>query len=103
MIRWMALAFAAHPQVGSVVTFDPASVETADRAMAGLFTALLAERCRAETEAAFDAEGQLAFQQAFAVLGQVASQELTLAPEVSAAMSGFLNYLDASKLDPLFQ
>ncbi len=103
MIRWVTFAFAAHPQLGSAVTVDKGLVESTDREMAALFTALLADRCRAETEAAFDAEGQLAFQQAFMVLGQVASQELALAPEVNAAMSGFLNFLDNAKLEPLFQ
>jgi hypothetical protein len=103
LIRWMSFAFAAHPQLQTSVTINQAEVEATNRAMADLFTALLADRCAIEARAAFVADGQTAFQQAFMVLGQVASQELALAPEVNAAMSGFIGFVDMARIEPLFQ
>lgn len=103
LIRWVVFAFAAHPEAGRAVAVDPAQVGPTNLAVADLFMALLTERCPAETRAAFQAEGQMAFESAFGVLGEVASQELTLAPEVTAAMTGFLGHIDEARLAAVLQ
>jgi hypothetical protein len=103
LMRWVLFAFSAHPQAGQSVTVDPAQLAVIDQDLATLFMALLTERCQNETRAAFQAEGGAAFEGAFAILGQVAAQELSLAPEVNATMTGFLKYVDEAKLTAVLQ
>lgn len=103
LMRWVLFAFAAHPQAGQSITVDPAQMEGINRDLAALFMALLTERCVNETRAAFQAEGGAAFEGAFAILGQVAAQELSLAPEVTATMTGFLQHIDEAKLTSALQ
>lgn len=102
LIRWVLLAFAAHPEAGRAITVDAAVVDPTDREIAALFTALLTERCLSETKAALAAEGDAAMEGAFSVLGQVASQELAFAPEVNARMTGFLTHVDQNALAAIF-
>jgi enoyl-[acyl-carrier-protein] reductase (NADH) len=100
LIRWMTLAFAAHPAVQDTVSRDMSKVEEADQQVAALFTALLTERCVNEARAAVAAEGDAgaAMQKAFEMLGAVASQEAMMASEVSNALSGFIAYVDEAAL-----
>ncbi len=93
MVRWMTYAFAAHPAVKGSVTVDPSLTDATDQGVAQLFTVLLTQRCVTETRAAVAAEGNAAVEGAFKVLGEVASQEAMLAPEVSGAITGFTRYI----------
>ena len=100
LIRWMTLAFAAHPTVQDTVSRDLSKAEEADQQVAALFTALLTERCVNEAKAAVAAEGDagVAMQKAFEMLGAVASQEAMMASEVSNALGGFIAYVDEAAL-----
>lgn len=100
LARWMTLAFAAHPAVQDAVTFDATKVDETNQQVAGLFMALLTERCVNEAKAAVAAEGDasVAMQKAFEMLGAVASQEAMMAPEVSNTVNGFIGFVDEAAL-----
>lgn len=105
MVRWMTLAFAAHPSVKDAVTILPDAVQPADMKMAALVTDLLVERCPDETRAAVAEAGSpaIALQVAFEVLGGAAAQEAMAAPEVNQAVLGFSRYLDEGTLAKVLQ
>ena len=100
LVRWMALAFSAHPAVQDAVTRNMAKADETNQQVAALFTTLLTERCVNEAKAAVAAEGDVgvAMQKSFEMLGGVASQEAMMAPEVSETVSGFVAYVDEAAL-----
>lgn len=100
LVRWMALAFSAHPAVQDAVSRDMAKADETNQQVAALFTALLTQRCVNEAKAAVAAEGDagVAMQKAFEMLGAVASQEAMMAPEVADTVNGFIGYVDEAAL-----
>lgn len=103
LMRWMILSFAAHPVAGEGITMPEGAVDQVSQQVAAMFTTLLTQTCVAETKAAFAAEGAVAFEGAFGVLGQVAAQDLSMSPEVNGVMIDFMRYIDQSALDAALQ
>ena len=99
LVRWVFSAAAAHPAVKSVVTVSAEQLDESNHAIATLFTKLLTESCRSETQEAMKYEGKGTLQASFQVLGTVAGQELFSSPDVANAMSGLKKYLDQAKLN----
>jgi hypothetical protein len=65
-------------------------------------TDLLRVHCPAQARAALEADGEIAFENAFAVLGEVAMQEAMMGDAVNARIMGFMRYADGNKLLGLF-
>lgn len=101
LVRWMFTAAASHPAVASISTVKPAQLDQANKSLAELFTRLLTESCKEKAQKAMAYEGMVTLQTSFAVLGQVAGQELFASPEVQKSMSGLEKYLDTKKLEAL--
>ena len=65
-------------------------------------TDLLRVQCPAQARATLEADGEIAFENAFAVLGEVAMQEAMMSDAVNARIMGFMRYVDENKLRSLF-
>jgi hypothetical protein len=99
LARWIFIAMASHPENKDLSNVTQAARDGADEAAARLFTALLAERCKAQAREAVQAEGQAGMVAAFQTLGALAMQELMTNPDVAAAVSGFERRIDRAKME----
>jgi hypothetical protein len=103
LARWVFLSMAAHPEIKQYSAPTAASVAgEADRAVAAMFTRLLAEACLEETRAAIKQGGAAGIQFAFQSLGQLAMQELMTDGAVIESMGRFEKFLDQQKLSKAF-
>ena len=103
LIRWTVLAYSKHPDVASFITADPEIEQSIHARMAELFTVLLVDRCKAESKAALAADGNIAIEKAFEVLGGVAGGELFLSEDVNAAITTFAQQVDEDKIMELYK
>jgi len=101
LVQWIFMAIAHHPSVASLAKVTPQDADALNKKAADLFMRLLTETCEDSTKKAVQYEGSVAIQQAFQVLGQVASRELMSAPEVAAIIGGLEKHLDPKKLESL--
>jgi hypothetical protein len=100
LARWVFLAMAAHPEIRQFASSDlGVAADESDKAVAELFTRLLAETCTRETRAAMKQGGSIALEAAFNTLGQLAMKELMSDAQVNARMAGFQKHLDQPKLN----
>lgn len=97
-VKWMFSAIAQHPAAKSFSQITEQQQIEFDRNAAELFMKLLTETCRDKAKNAIQFEGQIAIQQSFNVLGQVAAQELMRDPDVVAAVSNMAKFMDEKKL-----
>lgn len=98
LARWMFLAIAAHPEIGSMVKINPADVHQADQKMGRLVTRLLAQDCAREFSAVMKQEGSAGISQGFEFLGRAAMTELMTNRAVQKSISGFQAYTDEQKI-----
>ena len=103
LIRWIFAAMSQHPEVATLSMVDDADAERLNQQTGELFTVLIADRCRNETRAAMEQEGEQAIQAAFSILGQVAMQGIMSAPSVASYMSGLDKHVDAERLQKAFE
>lgn len=101
LVKWMFSAASLHPAVKPIALVSEQQLDEANKNAAHLFTKLLTDSCKQETQKALKFEGNLTLQASFEVLGQIAGRELFSSPEVNAAMSGMEKYLDQEKLNSL--
>lgn len=92
--RWLLASIASAPKVADVVTIRPDQRDTADKAMAQVFTRLLATDCAAETRVLFKDRTQEGFRVAGEALGRVAMEELFNDPKANAALGSYTRFLD---------
>lgn len=102
LARWVFVAMGAHPEMRAIATLPASAAEQASVVTGQLFTRLVAESCAAEAKTAVKAVGPSAIQSAFAVLGQLAMQELMTDKDVSAAMGAVEKHIDAGKIQAVF-
>jgi hypothetical protein len=98
LVRWIFAAMASHPDVKDMSAVKPEVARKLNEDTGALFQDLVVERCRAETTAAFAADGQAAINGAFEVLGKVATQGLMGDPKVDAFIAEMAANLDPAKL-----
>ena len=98
LVRWIFAAMASHPDVKDMSAVRPEVARKLNQDTGALFQELIVVRCRAETTAAFAADGQAAINGAFEVLGKVATQGLMGDPKVNAFISEMAANLDPAKL-----
>ncbi len=103
LVKWMFSSAALNPSVDEISSVTEKQRDSINKDTANLFTRLLAENCKEQTKKAFIYEGDSAIQNGFKVLGEVASRELFLSPEVSAGMSGLLKHMNMSKLESILK
>jgi len=101
IVQWMFAAMSRHPAVAPMGSVSDAQVDKANARMADLFSRLLTVTCRDQAKLALKNEGNLAMQQGFQALGQVAGRELFMNPDVEKGLAGLTKYIDAKKLAEL--
>lgn len=102
LVKWIFTAASRHPAVSSIASVTEEQLDDMNREIAHLFVKLLTEDCREQSQQAVQYEGQVAIQEGFKVLGQVAASELFSSPEVSAGMDGLAKHIDEQKLQEVF-
>ena len=103
LVRWMFTAASTHPAIKDLAIVTPEQLAQSNMDLANLFMELLTEKCRDFARNAARFEGQLAIQQSFQLLGQVAGQELFTEPSVIEGMSGIHQHVDMSKLESMMK
>lgn len=99
LVKWMFTAMSLHPAVADLAPMSTATRDAANQEMAELLINLLEERCIDQARAAIAAEGSIALQSSFAILGQVAANELFSNPAVAAGLGSLTEFLDSAELD----
>jgi hypothetical protein len=95
MAKWLFVSMGAHPEMRAIASITPTSTEVVSKDAAELLTKLLVQACPKQTQAAVRAAGApAAMQGAFAVIGQLAMQELMTDKGVVAAMGVLQTSLD---------
>lgn len=99
LVEWVFAIAALHPSVKPLSSVSEAQRTALNKSVADLFTTLLTDTCRKETQDAVKYEGPAAIQTSFSVLGQVAMTNLFADPGVAQGMSAFAQYLDKAKFE----
>lgn len=102
LVEWVFAIAALHPSVKPLSSVSDTQRNDLSKSVADLFTTLLTDSCRQETQDAVKYEGAAAIQTSFALLGQVAMADLFSNPDVAKGMGAFSQYLDKSKFDSVF-
>lgn len=101
LVRWIFAGLGHHPEVRDLSKVSEAESERLNKEVAGLFMALMTDRCATETHDAMKYEGDKAIETGFETLGRVATQGLMGHPDVAAFIAGLDKHLDKEKLEAL--
>ncbi|HEX5961070.1 MAG TPA: hypothetical protein VFY97_07475 [Rhodanobacteraceae bacterium] len=99
LIEWIFAQFSLAPSVAPMAKISPAQRTDLDKRTGALMTRLIATDCPGQMRSAYIANGSVAVQSAFQVLGQTAARGLMLDPGVQQGMRGFSKYVDQAKVD----
>lgn len=97
LMKWLNAALLAHPALSSQ-QYSVTEMDTIDKKTADLFTRLMTKDCKTEVENASE-DGTDGISVGFAVLGQVAMQDLMVNQNVSQRMYKFVEYMDFSAFE----
>lgn len=105
LMNWMARLITEHPEIKNSVGEVYSDIEAvkSDVAVARLFEKLLTVNCRQEAIEAVRYEENIALEESFKVLGQIAMRDLMADPSVSAVMEQFTKYIDESRFVEIFE
>jgi len=103
LVRWMFAAMSLHPDVKPLSNISDAQRDQLNQEVATLFETLLTESCIEQTRTAIKKEGPETIENAFGVLGEVASEGLFANQEVEAGMAALEQKLDEKKFEKLFK
>ena len=103
LVEWVFSIAALHPSVKPLSSVSDAQRTDLNKGVAALFTTLLTDTCRKETQDAVKYEGPAAIQTSFGLLGQVAMTDLFSDPSVTQGLGAFTQYLDKAKFDAVFK
>lgn len=103
LVQWMFAAMSRHPAIAPMSKISDAELDKINQQTGSLFIRLLTVTCRDEAKLALKNEGDLAIQEGFKQLGELAGRELFISPEVMKGMSGLSKYVDKTKIEELKQ
>lgn len=103
LVQWMFAFMALHPEVKQFSVVSAAQRTALNKSMGDLVVSLLTDRCQAESREALKNEGMGTIESSFALLGQVAAQELFTHPDVANGLSDFGKSIDGEKLKKLIE
>lgn len=101
LMRWMFSSMSLHPDLASMSKVSAQTRDEVNAKAAKLYSRLLFESCKAETQEAVRNEGPQTIQYAFQILGQVAARGLFTEPHVTDAMQALEKGIDQDKLKEL--
>ena len=102
VVKAVYAAMSKHPEITNMSSITRQDDAIFMREFARIFTDLMVDSCRSEAKLAFRYEGELAFQQSFELLGQVAMVELMQHPRVSNYFEALGGEIDPSKFKGVF-
>lgn len=98
MMRWMATAVLAAPQLSDMASVPQSTRDKADQGAAAVWMRLLTVECLQETKVVMKEDSATGFRVAGEALGRVAMQELMTNTQTQQALSGFTRYLDKAAM-----
>lgn len=99
LVRWVFASIAAADGVKDMVKISDADRTALSRQTADLFVRLITKDCRTQAIAAIKNDGEEAFKNSFAVLGQIAMRGLMNDPKVNERMDEIDKYFDEKALE----
>jgi hypothetical protein len=99
LARWIFLALTAHPEIRDLSSAGEEARTQSNKFVAVLVMRLLTESCVTEVRAVYAKGGSATLSDAFKSLGELAMQELMTNKNVSASITGYLQYIDKKKLE----
>ena len=100
LARWIFTVMTLHPEVASISSVTPEMRRATDKAAGTLLSRLLTKDCKAQFIAQYKDDPQ-SVKDSFEALGRMAMQELTANPNVTAGMSGFIQYMDMNAMQTM--
>ena len=101
LARWIFVIMSVHPALQDISKVSNNDMNDADKLLGALVTKLLTEDCAPQAKKAME-EGTESFKSAFAVVGQLAMQELMNDQGVKTSLAGFTNYINKEKMNAVF-
>jgi len=101
LVRWIFATTALHPDLATIASVTPAQRDAMNQDAAKLLERLLTVTCRQQTREALKNEGNIALQQSFQVLGQVAMRSMMTNPAVARGFESLGKHLDEKKMQDL--
>lgn len=101
LMRWMYSSMSLHPDLTSMSKISTQTRDEINAKAVKLYSRLLFESCKSETEEAVRNEGAQTIQYAFQILGQVAMRGLMTEPHVLESIQALDKNLDQSKVKDL--
>ncbi len=100
LAKWMFFGIAAHPELKIYSQAGLDDIKRSDQYVGKLITRLLTVDCPNELKRAYS-ENTRAPEQAFAVVGKMAVQELMVNDAVVKSLTGYARYADMEKINKL--
>ena len=98
-MEWTIRLLSEHPELKDLVQISENQKITMDKKLGNVFTTLVAERCKEETEKAIKFEGYEQMVSAFGALGAASTRAITTHPDVMKSSQDYAKYIDFSSLD----
>lgn len=99
LVEWIFFSIALNPRVAALTSIPDTKRDEANAKTGELFTRLIADSCKVETQQAVMYEGTAAISGAFQLLGQVAAQEIFADPAVVKGTEAFTKYIDSDRIE----
>lgn len=97
LVRWIFNLISVNPRVKDIAGASLKSREETSKSMALLYERLLFADCRREALIAIRDDGDIAFEQGFKKLGEIAVRELMVDPVVQKEANEIEKYFDINK------
>lgn len=103
LVRWMFSAISLHGELRDLATVSQEQRDQASAAMGAMMERLLTQDCAPQARQAFrDGRAEVAFQQAFKQVGEMAGEGLFQDQAVAAEAAGIVRHLDMNRVVQLF-
>ena len=99
LVKWVARAIAAHPNLGDLYAISPAKEAEIDKNFAQYVERVLLENCHRQTQNLMRYENTDGLRVAFEFLGQVAMQQLMEDRNVTTAIGAFIKHVDIKRFE----
>ena len=103
LVRWMFSAMSMHGELRDLATVLQEQRDQAGAAKGAMMERMLTRDCEPQARQAFrDGRGEVAFQQAFKRVGEIAGEGLFQDQAVAAEAAGIVRHLDMNRIVQLF-
>lgn len=100
--QWLFSVFAAHPDMAEASKMTNQQMQQYDKAFADLLTRLLTKDCSQELKNVVMHEGLAAMETSMGNLGMLLAEQIMSDPKIFSRAEGFVEYMDESAFEKLF-